>query len=1103
MKKILITLFICMILTITIVSAGILDISKEQPTLKDGLIISDSANKYPAISIKSNWDLPLISKDIADLVLIEHTENCGSSGCISGGQTRLYEKGSLFDGFEFYTINEDGSRTLQPIRKYEVYIKTDKEEFEVDDYETKCIEKFSKINQSSYQECSKIKSGTHIENKPLWEKYEIGSEVEANLYEWELRGEKKSDRTVDWIATVGGKKIKSWAEWGGAELTNNLEEYWKMDEISGTNAMGSLGRHNATTTNLFWNNSGIINGTGISDTTTFPVIDTNYAPSASVTALTFNFWFKTSILDGRQVICFTGIYDCGTPDSNGDFRAYINGVTMQSDWFDDTSRNQADTPAINTDSWQMITYVINETTITGYVNGTAGVPISASGFTWTGSDEFYPFKLDGAWSSNTSIDEIGIWNRTLTSSEIIDLYNNGMAITYPFTAGQVGLNFPTDNYFSPLNEVEFNCTATITGATLTNMSLWHNASGTWARNQTLVKTGTTNESIFNVTFLDSSYLWTCSACDSDGDCGFATENRTVSIDITSPSITINRPSAIENIGYSNVNQTLNWTVTDTNFASAWYNYNGTNVSVYGEENITSFQLDGNDRNLTFWANDSVGNVNSSFVEWDYNIFVNSKSYDDEIPEGALDEFNLEIIVNDGILITQAIFNYNNTNYTTDVSYSIGVYNISASIFAPTVTTDTNFTFNFFLIVDGNTYTLNSYNQSVLNLNFGICGGISNDTLMIISLKDEIMKTDLVGDIDVGGEIISKSSNQVVATIYQNFTGVANASICFSPPSDYDLYYFSSEIRYVASGYAPELYIIQYADMADYPINLSLFDLDLNHSTNFLIKYQDDSLITVEGAVIQLLKKYISEGIYEVVEAPLTSNIGTSVVHIDLNTNLYRAIVVKNGVILDTFDNLVFNCESELSGLCTQNLFGNVNSQNSLLVDNLDDFSYAISELNNTITTTFSIPSGTSSSINILLIQEDVFGNTNLCNQTIVSSSGSIDCSYNDTIGDSIIFLEIRKNSELKAEQSFFIPEEGGVDFLGNNFFIVLILLLSLVGMAMSSPEWMTIIGVVTFVLAGGLWLINGVNFVVGLGSLIWLLIVAVIIILKLSKQEDR
>ena len=65
-------------------------------------------------------------------------------------------------------------------------------------------------------------------------------------------------------------------------------------------------------------------------------------------------------------------------------------------------------------------------------------------------------------------------------------------------------------------------------------------------------------------------------------------------------------------------------------------------------------------------------------------------------------------------------------------------------------------------------------------------------------------------------------------------------------------------------------------------------------------------------------------------------------------------------------------------------------------------------------------------------------------------------------------------------------------------------------MAMASPEWMIVVGVVTFVLAGGLWLLKGFSFIGGfsgiieLGSLlIWILIVAIILILKLSKQEDR
>jgi hypothetical protein len=65
------------------------------------------------------------------------------------------------------------------------------------------------------------------------------------------------------------------------------------------------------------------------------------------------------------------------------------------------------------------------------------------------------------------------------------------------------------------------------------------------------------------------------------------------------------------------------------------------------------------------------------------------------------------------------------------------------------------------------------------------------------------------------------------------------------------------------------------------------------------------------------------------------------------------------------------------------------------------------------------------------------------------------------------------------------------------------MLLSLVGMALSSPEWIVINGIVTMVIAGGLYLARGLDFVVGLGSLMWLILAAIILITKMSKQEDR
>ncbi len=601
---------------------------------------------------------------------------------------------------------------------------------------------------------------------------------------------------------------------------------------------------------------------------------------------------------------------------------------------------------------------------------------------------------------------------------------------------------------------------------------------------------------------DDIYNWSCSGIGTGG-LSDKTGNRTFAIDTTPPIINIlSPPSIIESFIIGN-NLSLNWTVSDTNLDSCWFDYNSINTTVTCADNNFSFTSVVDIQSLIFYANDSFNNLGSNSTSWSYSLIENNITFDNETNEGSSSVFSINVELNDSFSITEATLVYNNTNYTSSIVFSGGQYNISSTATAPLVSEDTNISFWFVINFDSTSYVSTVNNQSVLDLQFSSCGIISNDVLLNVSLVDEELRTPINGDIEIAANIISKSSGAIVETISDKFNNTQTGAICFSPPESYNLYFLDAEIKYSSPGYVAELYVIQKADLGDYPLNLTLFDLNSSASTKFLVKYQDDSLILVEGAVVQLLRKYIQNNTYEVVEAPLTSNAGTVVLHIDLDTNLYQAVVVKNGVILDTFTNLVFNCESELSGQCTQNLLGAIDPQNSVSLENLNDFSYVVSSVNNTVTTVFSIPSGTPGTVNIVLKQIDTFGTSSLCNQTIFSSAGSIDCTYNDTIGDSMVYLEISKNSLLEAQQSYFIEEAGAIDWLDNNFFIVLILLLSIVGIGVSSPEWMVIIGVFTIVISGGLWLLNGLNFVVGLSGLVWLIIVAGIIIFKLTQQEDR
>ncbi len=481
----------------------------------------------------------------------------------------------------------------------------------------------------------------------------------------------------------------------------------------------------------------------------------------------------------------------------------------------------------------------------------------------------------------------------------------------------------------------------------------------------------------------------------------------------------------------------------------------------------------------------------------------SVSYDIEITEGALNTINRTISIFPGNILTSALLEYNGTNYSTSLIFSDGVYIVGTSIVAPTVNLDTNFTFKFYYLINGVYHESEEANQTVLNTLFGICGGVSNDSLFNLFLVDEAIGNSIIGDIEISAEIVSVSSDEVVGNLNNTFNSVDNVSICFTPPSVYSLYYLNAEIRYSSPGYASEFYFIQKSDLTNFPTNITLYDLNLTDSTEFLITYKNNDFISVEGAIVQLQRRFIGEDVFKTVEAPITADGGKAVVHIDLNTNQYRASIVKDGVVLDFFDDIVFSCDNELSGDCQKSLDGRVNPNNDIPIEDLTDFSYSVSvnEDDQTITVLFAVPSGVPSSINILLNQIDTFGNLTSCNTTVITSAGSITCDYTDSIENNILELSISKNGVQLAIVSYSNNPE--LDMDGINFFIIFLFMISLVGMAISSPEWMLIISVMVLMIGGTLLLVSGMNLVIGLGALAWLVIAIGIIIFKMAKQEDR
>jgi len=568
-------LFLLSILTILLFSQFInafeIDNWKyERQTTFDGKSIQGNKllEKYNPIEIKNSFGL---GKILWEGYMIQHDETCGQH-CQSTQMIKLSEKGVLIEDIIFETLQEDGSWIEQPIRSYEIKVDGNK--------------------------------------------YILGTELSVGTYEVELIGEKKFSRTVEWIYVTQGENLDSWAVWGSGPLINNLVAYWDFDEGSGLTAADSLGNFDQTliapmTTNNWTTgilgNAIVYNGTG--GYSTFGNGSLGNAINWSM-----NFWVNADIIGSASTMTFSE----GIELSALNFQADGKGQ------FDVGSGWEIFDIGYTTD-WTMITLTYNQASTNfsiysnGVFNNSQSVAHSNNNAT-TGNR--WGVNYHGLW------DESAWFNKSLSQSEIDLLYNSGVGFAYPFAETFVTLNSPIDNYKSLPGNVTFSSNLTITGATGVNMSLWHNASGTFELNQTNNVTGTTNITEFNATFGAGYYLWNVQVCDSDGDCGFAADNKTIHMSnliVDSESHESQVQETEEQIFYVNVS-----TASDTLSLLANIIYNGTSYSANVYENSTTSYF----INYTLETPAIIGSIPQSrdFI-WEFVLatgsgteYINSSTY---------------------------------------------------------------------------------------------------------------------------------------------------------------------------------------------------------------------------------------------------------------------------------------------------------------------------------------------------------------------------------------------------------------------------------------------------------------------------------------------
>ena len=691
----------------------------------------------------TNW-LSLGNK-LEEATLNSNTYNCLTE-CSATTSITLFDDGVLIKDLRFYRLYPDDKMVLEkPPRIYSLKYYID-------------------IGTVIYKEIKTLGNGTVLYKPEVvydgknyaWRNYKLGTEVPVGTYQVKLEGTKKVNQIYDWQVNLQGKWIDDWATWGNISLGDDAEVVLIVPENRTVASIGDVISFNSTIN--ITGGAGIQNislytnfgGTwGLNETKTFSLGSSLDEPhgvtqAGTATDITQLTGLKITMIGDSNLVNVT---KSGLSTATTAYLYFDNGTLMDSELFvGDVAVFSSQPLLLNTEDYRICAGDGVSTYTRSYGDGAAGMPIVKTRFSYVSSStedadisqtNFYniisvatttgsPLPTNYAQNFSKVIDDKTLWNvQACDSDSDCGFANDNWTV----------LTLPSIYIFSPTNTsyatstIFFNATA---NQTIDNWIVNYNGTNT-----TLSSINTTLEVEDGIDFHLLFY-----GNDTDGVLGL---NDTIyfSVDASSPSVNITSPSGTYNHN-SGDNLSLNWTVADISLSSCWYNFNETNTTVTCLDNGTYFVANNvSDTTITFYANDTFGNVNTTIISWGYKVWEYNNTYTTPVLEGSTTTFNINYNIGSGYSLSSSQLYYNSLYYTgTNTAGKSKVI-----LTTPTVSADTNVTFNWILgISDLTQYNSSSNNQTVKNLNVDNCS-VNSIMIFNFTMKDEETEVYLSGNAD--------------------------------------------------------------------------------------------------------------------------------------------------------------------------------------------------------------------------------------------------------------------------------------------------------------------------------------------------------------------
>ncbi len=853
---------------------------------------------------------------------------------------------------------------------------------------------------------------------------------------------------------IYGREVKEWATWTES-LNTDILGYYDFDETTGTVLIDVTGNgNNGTNSNAIVNQSGILGKAYdfVSASPSFILFDTPLLDTIS--AFSISFWVNIDTIGQNQMLVSNGANTAGFYMYYGGCGAntmYVNfgaqglsphpsalGIT-QATWTHMVSTyDGADTYRLYIDG--VGSY--NNTAVTGELNATRNFTIG----TWP----------EGSLYSDALFDEVGIWERELSVSEVQDLYNGGTGITYVGTfpsPPNITLNSPTvDANYTTVQNLIINFTV-YDNINLSDVKLYING----ALNQTNASGINDSNYLFNVGLYDGDYTINGVATDNQSETANSSSVRFV-IDTTDPTINIITPVNDTTTTTIPINVSLNATVTDLNLDTCWYytTDNSTNIT-YTCNTLTNVTFStGGDKTIYVFANDTLGHEAGEETSFLINYVQENAVYNSTVVEGETTTLILNVTASE-ITTFNGTIRYNGTDYTPTLTNDSTEALLTYTLTAPVVSANTLVYFNWSYTLNGVAYNSSEHNHTIIYLTPLVISTSCDDKAIRFDIVDEENLTALYGEIDYNFKY--GLSNGTLKSVYGNISNATTFYACINATVSQNYTIGYGEIQYSNSDHVDRrYYLFEGRKVNNNTIaNISLRDLLTIDQTSFLLTMEDTSLNVYAEKYTALWRWYPDLNEYQIVEMGKTDEDGHTVAHVNTEDVDYRiGLYELDGTLIKLGEPLRFICTSAPCSFTLRVGAGEIDY--SSIFDIQAEITY--NQTSKVFTLIYNDPNSYTSLMRFLVTRESGTNSLIICNDTNAGFTGVMSCNTSEYTG-------LKKAVAYRSASPPVIIVQKVVSEINTTFnsgfglFIAVILWLAIVLSGFgNNPIWIIVLGVV-------------------------------------------